>query len=344
MKAREGELVESADSNIFDVKGLVHPPDKIIAFIRFTPDPSGERERNGVNYNKVYPLQERYSLLRQKFTEYLTFDPVFDEWLCEVPSRLIKRHYMPVNFLNQLRNERSLGQLENQSLQLAQSLQGSSNVDWDALGVSGSLLVGLNTPNSDIDLIVYGSRNGEKVHNSLNSLVKEEDSHLNSYGVQDLRNLFDFRSKDTTMNFEDFVRTETRKVLQGKFLGRDYFIRCVKDWREVTERYGDIHYQAVGEGKIQATIIDDSQMIFTPCTYEVGNVKAFGDIRARDVQEIVSFRGRFCEQARRGEKVVARGKVELVNKTGEKEYLRLLIGNKLTDFMYRCENMKTASN
>jgi len=333
MKAREGDLIETLDGNIFDVKGLVHPQDKIIAFIRFTPDSEGDRKRDNKHYKKVYPLHERYALLQEKFPQYLVFDPVFNEWLCEVPIEMVRKHYEPTKYLSQLRRKRVLEELERQTLELAKLLQRRADVRWNALGVSGSLLVGLHTATSDIDIMVYGSKNGEKVYNALKSLVCDEASHVKSYSRHELRALFDFRSKDTTMRFEDFVRTESRKVLQGKFCQRDYFIRCVKEWSEATEKYGSVRYETVGEAKITATITDDSQMIFTPCTYQIGDVHALEGKKVEGLAEVSSFRGRFCEQARKGEKIIAFGKVERVKKLDGKGHFRLLLGNKPTDYM-----------
>jgi len=48
----------------------------------------------------------------------------------------------------------------------------------------------------------------------------------------------------------------------------------------------------------------------------------------------VSFLGRFCEQAKKGERVRAQGKVEHVRDYRKNnEYFRLLIGNKPSDYM-----------
>jgi predicted nucleotidyltransferase len=193
--------------------------------------------------------------------------------------------------------------------------------------------VKLYTQTSDIDPIVYGSENCYKVYSALGSLLGSKESPVRSYSLEELKKLFDFRSKDTAVRFEDFVRTESRKVLQGKFMGRDYFIRFVKDWNEIEEKYGAILYKPVGYAKIRATVVDDSEAIFTPCHYKIDNVKILEGTNIETIEEIVSFRGRFCEQARRGEAVIAQGKVEKLQKAGEREHYRLLLGNKVSDHM-----------
>jgi len=62
---REGDLIESIDNIVFDVKGLVHPPNRVVAFIRYVPDPKGNRKRDGNRYSKFYALSKRYALLKR---------------------------------------------------------------------------------------------------------------------------------------------------------------------------------------------------------------------------------------------------------------------------------------
>jgi len=333
IRAREGDLVETTDNVLFDVKGLVHPPSGVIAFLRYVHDPNGDRKRDGTTYRKVYALSERYALLKQVFPRYLVYDPVFNERLCEVPFEAIKHHYKPVDYLQKLRRRDRLDEVESQALHFMKLLKESANVSWSKLGISGSILVKLYTQTSDIDPIVYGSENCYKVYSALGSLLDSRESSVRSYSLRELKELFDFRSKDTAIRFEDFVRTESRKVLQGKFMGRDYFIRFVKDWNEIEEKYGTILYKPVGYAKIKATVVDDSEAIFTPCCYKIGNVEILEGISIESIEEIVSFRGRFCEQARKGETVIAQGKVEKLQKTEEREHYRLLLGNKVSDHM-----------
>ena len=334
MRAREGDFVESVDRLIFDVKGLVHPKNKVIAFLRYFPEKKGLRERGKSTYSKVYSLSKRSRFLSEKFPNYIIYDPVLDEELCEIPVDSVKYHYKPTEKLLELRNSDSLDEIESLALQLAKLLKETAKIPWDAIGVSGSIMVGLHTPSSDIDPIVYGSENCRKVHSALRSLLNEKNSAFEPYTLKDLKVLFDFRSKDTVMSYEDFVRSESRKVVQGKFLQRDYFIRCVKDWSEVDEKYGDIRYVNVGYAKVEATVADDSESIFTPCVYRVSDVRVLEGTQIESVEEIASFRGRFCEQARTGEVVIAQGKVERVrDNRQDREYYRLLIGNRPSDYM-----------
>jgi predicted nucleotidyltransferase len=333
LRAREGDFIETKAGLIFDVKGLTHPIDRIVAFIRYFPDEKGKRIRDGTRFGKVYSLSTRYDLLRARFPEYLVYDPVFDETLCEVPANQVEKHYKPVEKLHGMRNCEVLDRLEAKAVRFMDLLKENSSVRWDDLGVSGSILLGLHSSKSDIDPVVYGSKNCQRVRSCLSSMLKNGHESVKPYTKKDLRKLFDFRSKDTSVSFEDFVQTEKRKVMQGKFERTDYFIRFVKDWKEIDEKYGDVRYENLGYARIEATVVDDSQSIFTPCTYEVENVKPIEGLDL-DIAEITSFRGRFCEQAKKGELIVANGKVERVtDRRSMKEHFRLIIGGKPSDYL-----------
>ncbi len=334
MRAREGDFIETYEDLIFDVKGLIHPPHRIIAFARYFPNEKGERKRNGKTYSKVYSLSKRYELLKERYPKYLVHDPFFDEMLSEVPVDAVRSHYKPVEKLRQLRGSNNLDTLESQALQLAHLLRKAADIRWDAISISGSVMVELQSPGSDIDLVIYGSENCQRVYSTLKRLLKEGQKPFKPYNQRDLKALFDFRSKDTLMSYGDFVRSESRKVLQGKFLERSYFIRFVKNWSEVTEDYGDVRYVNVGYTTIEATVIDDSQSTYTPCVYRISDVHVIEGPQKTPIEEIASFRGRFCEQAMTGEAVIAQGKIERVtDSTQDRQYFRLLLGNRPSDYM-----------
>jgi hypothetical protein len=334
MRAREGDLIKTKSNVVFDVKGTTHPPNKVIAFPRFIPSPTGTRKGNGVTYGKVYSLDERFRYLQENHPDLIVFDPVFGETLCEIPEAQIAQLYQPTKKLAQLRKANQLSPLENKALTLAMELKEKSGIPWSAMGVSGSIMVGLTTPTSDIDPLVYGVENSRKVYVALQDSRSHSDTGFKPYSQAELKALYDFRSKDTQMTFEDFQLVESRKAFQGMFMGTDYFVRFVKDWHELSERYGEVFYQNSGYVKVTAEIDDASDALFTPCTYRLKNVEVLEGPNLSPISEVVSFRGRFCMQATEEEKITTQGKAELVTnqKTGETHY-RLIIGNKPSDYM-----------
>jgi predicted nucleotidyltransferase len=338
MRAREGDLIKTSDNVIFDVKGLVHPPNRVIAFPRYIPSAEGTRGHGGNLYGKVYNLAERFQYLQQNAPQLIVFDPVFGETLCEVPVAKITMHYKPVENLTELRKAKKLASLERKAVILAESLKEAAGISWNSIGISGSIMAGLFTLQSDIDPLVYGIENCHKAYSALKTLLKDENSRFKPYSKEELKALFDFRSKDTNMEFEEFAKVELRKAFQGKFDDVDYFVRFVKDWNETSEKYGDMCYKKSGYARITATVANDSEALFTPCTYKLEDIKVVDGPKLEPMTEVVSFRGRFCEQARTGETVIVQGNVENVRDTrSNTEHYRMIIGNKPSDYMFFSE-------
>lgn len=335
MRAREGDLIQTGNNVIFDVKGLVHPPDKVVAFPRYIPSPTGNRTSSqGSPYGKVYNLAERYQYLKQKTPHLLVFDPVFGENLCEVPTQEITKQYDPIEALAKLRQATALQPLEQKAVALAEELQKAAEIPWSSIGISGSVMAGLFTLQSDIDPLVYGTENSRKAYEAMETLQKTPTSRFKAYTRAELQTLFEFRSKDTKMSFEDFERVETRKFFQGMYDKTDYFVRFVKDWPEANEKYGDICYENAGYAKVFAVVADDSEALFTPCSYQLEKVKILEGPKLEPLTEVASFRGRFCMQAKPGEAVVVQGKVERVtDKRVNRSHYRIIIGNQPADYL-----------
>lgn len=333
VRLREGDLIRTKANVVFDVKGTVHPNDKVIAFPRFIPQADGTRKANNTTYGKVYNLNERFAYLQKHHPDFIVFDPVFGETLCEVPTDQIVGVYRPTDKLTQLRESKNRTPLEEKAYQLAATLEEKADIPWSAIGISGSIMAGLAIETSDIDPLVYGIENSKKAYMALQELRETEGSGFKAYTETELKALYDFRVKDTHMSFEDFRLVESRKAFQGMFMGTDYFIRFLKDWNETTEHYGDIRYQNAGYCKIKATVINSDDALFTPCSYAIGDVEVLEGPKLAPITEVVSFRGRFCMQAVAGESIEAQGKTELVIEKSGRTHYRLILGNKPADYM-----------
>ncbi|RLI31004.1 hypothetical protein DRO48_01970 [Candidatus Bathyarchaeota archaeon] len=330
--AREGDLLETVDGALWDVKGLIHPPSRIVAFIRYVPDPEGSRIRrvDGRRYRKIYPIKDRYAFVEEHYPSYLVHDGVFGDLMCEVPVVDVARLYVPERRLQELLSGRFLSDVERDAVELAEAVKQSAGVPWSSMGICGSLLSGLYERGSDIDLIFYGSSTQRKVYEALKSL--REEGVLRKYTRSELLKLYGFRFPDTRVPLDAFLKAEERKLLQGMFMGREYFFRFVKDWSEVDVSYGAVRFRPVGYGRIKAVVSDASEAFFTPCAYKLESVRILEGPEV-PIVEVSSYRGRFCEQAWEGESIVAQGKVELVLREPQEPYYRLIVGGKPTDFL-----------
>jgi predicted nucleotidyltransferase len=314
------------------VKGLVHPSDGTIGFLRYVPDASGKRFRGGVAYSKVYGIAERIEVVRRRFPHYLHSDPFLDEMVCLIPDQMVAVHYKPTAFLSDLRQRGPRDAVESDALALSRAIQKEAEVPWQSFGVSGSILLGLHNEASDLDLVFYGGAFCRRVYETLSRLMKA-GGEIRGYNERELLKLYDFRVRDTKIGLEDFLRNERNKTMQGKFRQRDYFLRFVKDWSEVHVTYGDEICRNVGYGRFRFVVTDSSESIFTPNSYLVKQVSPPLTDEVM-IRQILSFRGRFCEQAAEGDLVEAQGKIESVVRRGERFY-RLVIGGKEADYMVR---------
>lgn len=327
--AVEGDFVES-NNILFAVKGTVHPTSYIIAYPKYILNEKGGRETGQKRYMKIDSLSNSIKYLKENFSQYLRFDPVFNQTLCEIPASSIKKIYRSKDTYQRLKGKATLDVAETDAISLVKLLHEKSQIPHSSIGISGSIMLELHIETSDIDLIVYGKEQSLKVYETLKSLDKEGVIHR--YSKIDLKKLFNFRIKDTHMEFDLFAEIEGRKLLQGKFREREYFIRLLKMPDESGEKYGDTHYLPIKTIELRAEIEDSSESFFTPCTYSLKTHSNNKYAKNTDIREVVSYRGRFCEQVKTGDEVLIRGKLEKVT-SANGEYFRVVVGGSREDVL-----------
>jgi uncharacterized protein len=330
----ESYYLETHDGLFFAVKGLEHPPDRTIAVLRYVPDPNGERRKGGKNYRRLYHFHEQEQVIRTSYPQYIAYDPVFQTTLQSVPASMTRRIFDPRGRILEWQKASVLSAIEEDAYAFACLLQKEAQVPFSSLGITGSLLIGLHTEKSDLDAVAFGTEACQKIHQALRRLLDGESCaevrRLDSKGLEEL---FAERVKDTHMDYRKFLQLEAQKVNQGSFRNRPYFIRFIREPHEADSAYGRRRYVPLGRAAVTASIMDDAESIFTPCRYRIADVKIIEGPQQIDMHEIVSFRGRFCEQARVGDSILASGTLERIEiNTGEIRH-RLLLGNSVEDTM-----------
>ena len=323
MRFREGDYLETTEGLFFHVKGVFHPSDRIIAFLRYVPDDRGNREKDGDTYRKIYPLKERFDYLEDKYPEYVFHSDKLGKKMQGVPLKNIERVFRPEEKFRELREQSKMDPTERQALELTEKIAKKSFINRKKIGITGSVLIGLHKKGSDIDLISYGEKEGRKVYKALKEL-KKHSREVSSYKGKSATQIAEFRWGKTGQSIEKTAKIESRKVLHGLFKDKDFFMRLVKDKEDFEGCYENRNVTPLERAKVKGIILDDSDSIYTPNEYILQESK-FANDRPFRIEKIKSFRGRFAEQAKEGDRIEAVGTIEKVIEK-EKESHRLLLG------------------
>jgi len=326
-KLVEGYFIATVDNLIFEIKGVIHPKDRLIAYLRYIPA-KGETIDSGVEYKKIYALDERETYLKNNFPFYLWFSEFHGRVVQSVPINRIKFVFDPVDFLADLRGSYdTISGLEQASVKLVRELVESTGIRWSDIGVTGSQLIGVAKEGSDIDLVIYGAEVCRKFYSSLSKNIVSL-SGIERYKGSVLDKHVSFRWGEHK-NFKSILRKiEQAKILQGLFEGYHFFMRLVKNPSDINYSFDDISFQMKGQQMVLGKVIENIDSIFTPCEYLV-ECKEFPNLK-----KLVSYRGRFTEQISKDTSFEALGRLEtVINHKEKKQYLQLVLGERPTDYL-----------
>lgn len=271
------DFIEDRDGCLYAVAAYDNT-DRVGSVLRYVPDPAGERtDPEGRRFRKL-DFEPAYEWIR-------THRPAYLDTLHRVPHADISRVYKP---------EMEIGAIANRHC-LVRRLLSLFALPQGSMGCTGSLLCGLETATSDIDLVVYGNA----FHTARTRLEEAVAAGLIDPLSPDMwRRVYEKRVPE--IDFGTFVLHESRKWNRGE-IGGTYFDLLY------TRPYHRLDALPVGSGEPEGratidAVVTDAELAFdNPAVYEVDHP---------DVCRILSFSHTYSGQARAGETVEARGVLE----------------------------------
>ncbi len=334
------DFIEDDNGLIFAVVGSMHPRDRVISYLKYTPSSRVEKKiwsRSGVWYERVLPyygarsvLENSCSRLESVAPDYIVYDEVLGTKMIEVPLKHVRKHYKPEYRLKEIFREQR-DELEEATVELVDLISEYTGVPKEYFGVTGSILLSIHNPKiSDIDLIVYGLSNSFRVREFLKSdsrveagVYRLEGEVLKKYALE--------ATRAYPLSIDEAIKLYSKDLWnRGVFKGRFFSIHPVlRDW-ESPEKYGDRVYRSLGLIEAECRVYSTRYAMFTPSIYLVDEFRVIKSSfkGSLDIREVASYESVYADIARDGEWIRVRGKLELVKdlKKGV-EYHRVLIGS-----------------
>lgn len=307
----DGDTFVTLDGFVLNVFGYEHPEERVFSFLKYIPSHFKELfnvpflERTW-HYNKLELFRARklytarnyaafLEVFRRTFPDYIYFCPFRKKEVISIPLSHIKRVYVPRECLETLRKDKRKDKLQKVTLDLINLVSNESKVAIEDFGVHGSIALNMHTAESDIDIVVYGGQNFRKVEAAINKLANEK-----------------------TLSYVFNNRLDVTRRHKGRYKDKVFMYNAIRKSGEVNSEYGEYRYTPIAPIKLCCTVKDDSEAMFRPAIYKIGNcqLKNVDFAIAKDVfpTVVVSMIGCYRNVARKGDKIEVSGMLEQVEK------------------------------
>jgi len=228
------DFIRTKEGFFWVVVGYTHPPNRIIAYLKYIPSPTSGKWKDGtISLERVLPyysattVGNTFEFLRQNYPEYLFFCPVNQIEMSTVPNTKIDRYYIPEEKLQSLLKKNSLDSLQKKAVDLIKQLSRRSGVPLTSFGIIGSILLDIHNPAfSDIDITIYGS-NAYKVKNTLLELTKE-DGPFSKMSTEFLKNWCESRAQVLPLDANELEKIFHRRWNIGMYDKTRFSIHSIR--------------------------------------------------------------------------------------------------------------------
>jgi len=331
---RDRDFLQTNEDFFFCVVGPLHPPERVISYIKYVPSEFGVWGRDEKKFSRILQkytipnLLETFNYLEINYPHYLFHSPVDNITITAVPHQNIKEHFKPEEKLSQLRQASQLDSLQEKLVRFTRFLEETSGVPDGSFGVTGSLLLDIHQPTfSDLDVTVYGVKDSWVLHKAL-SENRNSEMPMKRLEGKAVKDWCIKKAKQYPLSPAEASKIYERKWNLGVFEHRWVSIHPVKLESEVTEEYGEATYNPCGQVTIQAIVRDNTDCLFLPSVYKIEDVKVMDGPQLGEVTEVLSYESLYDSIAENGEIIQARGKLEQVSEKGtSRKHYRVLVGS-----------------
>jgi predicted nucleotidyltransferase len=290
---RDLDYIKTFDDIILVVKGDYHPEDKVRAIPVYFPKDNGDRVDWKTGKRFIKKIEEYSQDLISKFhIEYLPKPDDLNKFGVLVPIKHITHHYLPRLKTRELLKIKSFR--ESVWGKLILSLNKVLGISIGDIGIYGSILVGLEKYNSDVDFVVYGKENLIKLKKNFDLFLRK-----NMIEKPTKEQLFASIKNKKLDQYYHFPADWILKIFQRRWSGiyindNIKFIRFALKEKEIPE---NIYYitPPINEIRVRGKVVDSFGSHFTPRVIKVRiDEKLF---------EVVSYYWLFFSCVRDGEEV-----------------------------------------
>jgi predicted nucleotidyltransferase len=219
IKTRLRDFIITKDDWIFAVADYFHP-DGIRSTFRYVPDENGERELDGIRYKK-YDFDVAFDFMRENRPEWVQDVHV-------VPENEVKRLLHPSECIPQL------VETDHRVAAIVEVLK-DAGIPLSQMGVTGSLLPGLQNETSDIDFVVYG-KDWFTARDAIAAAKLSSNSKAGSIeNIDDAMWQRIYEKRIPEISFDEFILHEKRKGNRGMVDGTYFDLLFVRDWDQIKE-------------------------------------------------------------------------------------------------------------
>ncbi|MFG2767795.1 nucleotidyltransferase domain-containing protein [Streptomyces rubiginosohelvolus] len=307
---RDRDYLLDRSGVVFKVIGDVHPGSHWLGYVKYHPDPRGDRTLFETTYRQNTVVSKAFGILADR-PECYVYSPAIGCVITGVPREDVVLHYSCRQALATLHEQPELLDGSAVSKDLLAIIdrvvdQGAA----DVIGVTGSFLVGVAGPLSDIDLVCYGPRG----YQAAKALFTER-SLIRPYEGEDLTRLYVRRAKYMAgSSFDMLLRQEARK-LQGLTAGAGAHINCEPLRADGDRTFHDVVAREVGQISVLARITDHREGLATPALYGIAVDTVIAstidepEVFARRITHLRSYLGAYTGAFREGDTVHLSGRL-----------------------------------